>query len=152
MKTLLIIICAVAAVGCARLQPKEYRFDNTRTVMNSPERITENVLRWCAANGFNVTVNTGGVITATSDLRAIQRVNAPIARTETLCADCGENPDGYFVSSDGTMTVTVQPVDGAISATTVTVLFTAKPPKGVVSAYCASTGLIERMVLDAAAL
>ncbi len=135
---LLVLVCG----ACARFQPREYTVERTRVVSQTPERVTENVVRWFARNGFNVTMNSGGVVTATSDLRTL----------DTLVADCGESIEGPFRSNDATVTVTVSPASGTMQGTEVTVVFTPKPPRGTMSSACASTGVIERMILDAAPL
>ena len=153
MNSLFISVLTVLCLGvssCATLTPKEYKFDKTKQVSRPQQQVLELLYAWCATNEFTIEASSPGILYATSDLTKIQGTEFSGwsgTSAKTLCADCGSNMNGPFVSKSGKLNIIVTRVDD--KTTSVMVNFTAKPAEGTLASGCASTGKVESMIFEA---
>ncbi|MBL7997710.1 MAG: hypothetical protein JNL32_03635 [Candidatus Kapabacteria bacterium] len=150
MRYIYALLLAVILTGCATLEPtREYSFETKRSIAKPYADVMTSLKAWCVTNGFSIQSAADGVLLATSDLTAVQGTTANYAdgvAAAKLCADCGKNPAGMFVSRSGSLNAVVESTGN--NQTTVTLLFTAKPPEGTLSVRCASTGVVEGLVFS----
>ncbi len=109
-------------------------------------------VRWCVENGWAI-LNDGaganGTVVARGNIRGFQKVlGTPDLgqKAAYLCADCGSDEKGQFISEEGTMVVKVKTLD--YGKTKVTVDFTPSAPPNKPGTTCKTTGKFEQLILN----
>ncbi len=152
MKWLLVSLAFVLS-ACAMYRPKAYTFERERDVVKDASAIMKDVVRWCEQNQFTTYVFDQTLLTARSSLVKLQQTSYDSwsgLTAENPVADCGSTIAGPWIAVHGTLTVTTTPTT-TIGKTRVTVSFVSYTTQGPYR-QCVSMGIVEKAVLDAAAL